>query len=830
MAGGGAAFNSLVGSWLALPTIAGRWPEADARQQVLARHDFVMAKPAAAPFDGLLLGNGDLGAAVWAEGETLIFSLGKNDVWDRRLNTSHDRPVATYNELLARVGKGDWNFKDMYHVQPSWLNPFPTPKPVCELRLSGLGPISNLRLRLVDATLEFETQQGRGVVFVEKKRNLLLVRLPAGAAAGLRVEIVRHVDTANEVGRRLDNGGGVPSPENARDPANGPLPPPETGAAGNCLWALQRMPAEATFPGGFAVAAAAALGGAEATLRREDTRVVCRVGATSQSAVTLALGVRTTTDGDRDLVAATRRLAEQSLGERWEGLHAQHAQKWGRFWSRSFVEITATDRTESDLRKQATLAEGLFYRNLYRLACCSRPRATAPGLFGNWIWNDYSAFHGNYTLDYNFEQTFWPAFITNHPELAEPYLDRVSEILPRARRNTHAAFGDQAVGAFFTFNDYPIHHDEALFTCTFYEPWMEISAWVAQHFWRHWQYVGDRKFLEERAYQVLAEVARFYEWFLNRSQREDCSAYVPRDGRLHIFPTISPEHWGITPKFERNRDSASAIGFFRYHLLAAADAAEILERDREEAARWRKAAHQLPEYPTTDTPQGKIFVDVPGAPSIEYNIPVPVVPVFPAEDPLFWSDSERIEVAQRTMSQIRTTGGNSLIMLGVVRARLGMGDSLAQFLADRRRYYEPNGPIGKFLKLGIYPESFAAAGVIAEHLLQSHPDATGKQLLRLFPALPEGMDARFAGLLAEGAFEVTAERRRGRVTKLELTSRRGNHCRILNPWEKEQVGLSAEGRKRGALAGNVLEFPTRVGGTYRLWPSSQRMKVKSLVT
>ena len=819
MAGGSASFYSLAGSWLALQRGAERRAEAGTRRQVLDRHDFVMAKPAAAPFDGLLLGNGDLGASIWAEGETLILSLGKNDVWDRRLNTSHDRPVATYNELLARVGKGDWNFKDMYHVQPSWLNPFPTPKPVCQLRLSGLGPISNLRLRLVDATLEFETQQGRGVVFVEKKRNLLLVRLPAAAATELQVEMVCHADTALAAGRRLDNGGGTPSPENAHDPANGPLPPPETGIAGKCLCVLQRMPAEATFPGGFGVAAAAALDGAEATLTREATRVVCRVDSTSKSSVTLALGVRTTSDGDPDFVAAARRLAKQALGERWEGLHAQHAQKWGRFWSRSLVEITASDRAEPDLRKQATLAEGLFYRNLYRLACCSRPHATAPGLFGNWIWNDYSVFHGNYTLDYNFEQTFWPAFITNHAELAEPYLDRISEILPRARRNAHAAFGDEVVGAFFTFNDYPIHHDEALFTCTFYEPWMEISAWVAQHFWRHWQYVGDRQFLEERAYPVLAEVASFYEWFLKRSQREDCSPYVPRDGRLHIFPTISPEHWGITPKFERNRDSASAIGFFRYHLLAAADAAEILERDREEAARWRKAAHQLAEYPTTETPQGKIFVDVAGAPPIEYNIPVPVIPVFPAEDPLFWSDPERVEIARRTMGQIRTTGGNSLIMLGVVRARLGMGDSLAQFLADFGDYFKPNGPNGKFLKLGVYPETFAAAGVIAEHLLQSHPDATGKQLLRLFPALPEGMDARFAGLLAEGGFEVTAERRRGRVRKLELISRRGDPCRILNPWGKEHVGLSAEGRKRGPLAGDVLEFPTRAGGTYRLTPS-----------
>jgi hypothetical protein len=66
--------------------------------------------------------------------------------------------------------------------------------------------------------------------------------------------------------------------------------------------------------------------------------------------------------------------------------------------------------------------------------------------------------------------------------------------------------------------------------------------------------------------------------------------------------------------------------------------------------------------------------------------------------------------------------------------------------------------------------------------------------------------------------------------ELKLTSRRGDSCRILNPWGKEQVGLSAEGRKRGTLVGDVLEFQTRAGGTYRLQPSNQRVKVKSPVT
>jgi len=530
-------------------------------------------------------------------------------------------------------------------------------------------------------------------------------------------------------------------------------------------------------------------------------------------------------DGETNPAEGACQLADLAVNENWENVHLRHASQWAQFWSHSSIEISTSHGADPPSTQDASLAEELFYHNLYLLACCARPGAVAPSLVGNWIWMDLAPWHGIYMLNYNFQQTFWPAFICNHAELVQPYFDRFCEIFPIAMKNTQFAYGKDAPGAVFNATDYPIRSDTLRFPSFVYDDTMEISAWVLQHFWRHWQYVGDREFLEKRAYPMMVEVARFYEWFLHRSQREDCAPYVPKDGRLHIFPTFSPEHWGlVTPKFERNRDSASSIAFIRYHLLATAEAAGILNRDAEEAARWRHLSQQLPDYPTYETPQGKIFVDVAGAPPIEYNLPVPLLPVFPAEDPTFWSNPGQVETARRTAQAIQTNGNNSLVTLGVVRARLGIADGLGQFLADVRKRLYPNGVIElalaekcpRFLKLGIYTENFAAAGVIAEHLLQSHPDATRKPLLRVFPALPADMDARFTGLVGEGAFEVSAERRQGRVTEVKITSRRGTHCRLLNPWSGREVMLNMKGEKTRVIKGEVLEFPTQPGMTYIL--------------
>lgn len=803
---------------------------------IVSRHDFVMASPAGEPLQGLLLGNGDLGASVWADGDTLVFTLGKNDVWDRRHNTSHDRPIVTYDQLIEQVTKGTWDFNNpnnYYCSQPVEWNFSPTPKPVGQVRLSGLGAISNLRLRLADATLTFDTAAGQVTAFIEHARNVVFIRLPAKAAEGLRVEVFRPRETLDWTKPPPPPAAFMskPSPENATDPFNAPLAPPETSISGKAFGALQRIPAETTFPNGFAVATAAVLAGAKGEMSQEADKAVFQVISTQAPWVTIAVAVRTTRDGDTDPMTGACRLAETAVGEDWDKIHSRHADEWRRFWSRSSVEINASDGTEGAADKDASLAEELFYRNLYLLACCSRPGAVAPSLMGNWIWMDLSPWHGIYMLNYNFEQTFWPAFICNHAELAHPYFDRFREVFPIALKNTSFAYGKDAPGAAFNATDYPIQSDSLMYPSFVYDSTMEISAWVMQHFWRHWQYVGDHEFLERHTYPMMAEVARFYEWFLHRSQREDCAPYVPKDGRLHIFPTFSPEHWGIvTQRFERNRDSASAIAFIRYHLLATAEAADILKRDADEAVRWRQLSRQLPDYPTYETPNGKIFVDVAGAPPIEYNCPVPLIPIFPAEDPTFWANPEQVEIARRTANAIQTNGNNSLVTLGVVRARLGLSDSLAQFLADVRKRLYPNGAIDmaleekypRFTKLGIFTENFAAAGVIAEHLLQSHPDATGKSLLRLFPALPADFDARIAGLVGEGGFEVTAERRKGHVTKVEIASRRGAPCRLLNPWDKSEVTLSVKGEKPRKIGGEVLEFSTQVGGTYVLACTSEK--------
>jgi len=58
--------------------------------------------------DALLIGNGDLNALVFAEGEDLVIRITKNDVWDARLDSALNPPIPTLQRLLE-LGSGAWD-------------------------------------------------------------------------------------------------------------------------------------------------------------------------------------------------------------------------------------------------------------------------------------------------------------------------------------------------------------------------------------------------------------------------------------------------------------------------------------------------------------------------------------------------------------------------------------------------------------------------------------------------------------------------------------------------------------------------------------------------
>jgi hypothetical protein len=223
----------------------------------------------------------------------------------------------------------------------------------------------------------------------------------------------------------------------------------------------------------------------------------------------------------------------------------------------------------------------------------------------------------------------------------------------------------------------------------------------------------------------------------------------------------------------------------RYLLRAAAAAAEIVgDETPSEAAAWRQAAERLAPYPTSEGPAGPVWVDVAGAAPIEYNISVPLAPVFWGDDVGLDSPADAIALAKRTLAQIRVWEPHRGYLSSYVRPRLGIS--------------QPGASLG------------------AENFLLSY------QSIHLFPAVPERGEIVMENFAAEGGFRVSAKRTvGGEVDDVRLVSTRGGPCRVSNPWPGRDVEITrADGRIQSTGKPSHLHvvFSTEVGQTYWLHP------------
>ena len=86
-------------------------------------------------------------------------------------------------------------------------------------------------------------------------------------------------------------------------------------------------------------------------------------------------------------------------------------------------------------------------------------------------------------------------------------------------------------------------------------------------------------------------------------------------------------------------------------------------------------------------------------------------------------------------------------------------------------------------------------------------------------AWPAATDARFADLLAQGGFAVSAEQIGGVIGNVKIRSTVGGTVKLLNPWPQQNLVVTEEETHAAipvTLAGTIHSFPTSAGKTYLL--------------
>ena len=140
-----------------------------------------------------------------------------------------------------------------------------------------------------------------------------------------------------------------------------------------------------------------------------------------------------------------------------------------------------------------------FQFGRYLLISCSQPGCQPANLQGKWNAKTNPAWSCNYTTNINAEMNYWPAEVTNLPELHEPFIKMVRELSENGKEAAREMYGCRG---------WVLHHNTDLWRMTgavdraYCGPWPVANAWLCQHLWDRYLYSGDKKYLEE-VYPIL---------------------------------------------------------------------------------------------------------------------------------------------------------------------------------------------------------------------------------------------------------------------------------------------------------------------------------------
>ncbi len=468
------------------------------------------------------------------------------------------------------------------------------------------------------------------------------------------------------------------------------------------------------------------------------------------------------------------------------------------------AEIPPTDELLKKYQ-DPSLGEGMgraletlyFQYGRYLLISCSRTKGVPANLQGLWTPHLWSPWRGNYTMNINLEENYWPAFTANLAEMAEPLDDFIRALAENGKHTARNYYGVRQ-GWCASHNSDPWamtnpvgeQRESPMWSC-----WNMGGAWLVNTLWERFLFTQDKEYLRSTAYPLMKGAADFcLGWLIDNPKQP---------GELITAPSTSPENDYITP------DGYNGVTCYG----GTADLAIIRELLTNVCAAGQACGDNIAPYKTTLKRLHPYTIGKNGDLNEWYydwqdrdprhRHQSHLIGLYPGQHITAHSLSQFLQACKRTLEQKgdQTTGWSTGWRINLW-ARLHNGEQAYHIYQKLLTYVDAEHYNGTDKRHGggtyanlldAHPPfqidgNFGGTAGVCEMLIQSNANNE----IELLPALPAAWkDGAVSGLCARGGYEVSMEWKDGKVIAGTIKAKKAGKVTLLYNGRQRTLKLKA---------------------------------------